>query len=586
MKKANIRKFISENKFVSENNFISKNEFISKNNFISRNNFISENKELIGLLLLFLIVRGISMLRYHLPFWDEAVYIGIGKYIYSWGGIGLWEDIRPLVFPIVLGFFMFLKIPLQYLEIVPIFFSLGTIILTYTVSKRFFGKTVGLLSTVFLLITPVFHLYSYYYLTEIPSTFFGLLAIYLFLQSRYFWSGIVAGIAFMTKFPQGLIFLALFILISAEFMIFDKGKNNNKNNKNKKNNTITNSINNTTSKNNIDNTTSKNNITNNITNNKNSNNTNNKKIIKKIIANKIFIYSLGFLIILFAFLIFNIIMYDDGNVIASSLHTFINARYHEMNPFQSIGITSIGTWLYNYLYYLIELVKSNYVLIFFIIGAISGAISIIFRKNIFRIKEIQKYLPIILPLLFLLLYFSIIPNKQLRFSLTFLPYFCVLCAIGASEAYAFFKNRILKVFIILLVVSLLITAVLTDVKYFSWKTKAEPAIVPELYATLPPDKTVLTSDPVFSVYSNDKFIPYYYSAEIAVAKYDINFIYDIYLNQSDIIIFNTGSLVCIENDIYCTNSVETIKAKINKNKLIRKYDYGSDTYYIYETIKN
>ncbi|MEM4259612.1 MAG: glycosyltransferase family 39 protein [Candidatus Woesearchaeota archaeon] len=497
---------------------------------------ISQNKGLIGLLFLFLVVRAISILRYHLPFWDEAVYIGMGKYIYSWGQIGLWEDIRPLVFPIVLGFFILIKIPLQYLEIVPISFSFGAIVLTYVISKRLFRKKVAFLSTLFLLITPVFYLYSYYYLTEIPSIFFALLTIYLFLKSKYFWSGIFTGIAFMTKFPQGLIFFALFVIMSSEILIFDKKKK-----------------------------------------------TNNEKITKKIKANNLFIYILGFSIILFIFLIFNIMMYNNGNLITSAFHTFINARYHELNPFQTIQIIGIGGWAYNYLYYIIELIKSNYLLLFFFIGIIS----IIFRKNTFgtKEKEIQKYSLIILPMLFLLLYFSIIPNKQLRFSLTFLPYFCILSALGAVKLYDFFKNRIIKIFVVLLLIFLSLNAIRTDINYCAWKPQTEPAIIKELYSTLPPNKTVLTSDPVFSVYSDDKFIPYYYSAEIAIMKYDINFIYDIYLNQSDIIIFNNNSLLCIEKDIYCKNSIEKIKAKINKNKLVREYDYGSDTYYIYETIK-
>ena len=41
--------------------------------------------------------------RYHFVLWDEAVYIGIGKYIWSAGNIGLWEEIRPLGLTFLFG---------------------------------------------------------------------------------------------------------------------------------------------------------------------------------------------------------------------------------------------------------------------------------------------------------------------------------------------------------------------------------------------------------------------------------------------------------------------------------------------------
>ena len=37
--------------------------------------------------------------------WDSSVYIGMGKYIYSSGELGLYEASRPLIWPLILGFF-------------------------------------------------------------------------------------------------------------------------------------------------------------------------------------------------------------------------------------------------------------------------------------------------------------------------------------------------------------------------------------------------------------------------------------------------------------------------------------------------
>ena len=41
----------------------------------------------------------IILTTFHLIGWDEAVYLGMGKYIYSGGAIGLFEEIRPLGLP-------------------------------------------------------------------------------------------------------------------------------------------------------------------------------------------------------------------------------------------------------------------------------------------------------------------------------------------------------------------------------------------------------------------------------------------------------------------------------------------------------
>ena len=43
--------------------------------------------------------------------WDSAVYLGMGKHIYSLGEVGLWESSRPLIWPLILGFLiLYLKI--------------------------------------------------------------------------------------------------------------------------------------------------------------------------------------------------------------------------------------------------------------------------------------------------------------------------------------------------------------------------------------------------------------------------------------------------------------------------------------------
>ena len=55
-------------------------------------------------LLVFSVVRLIHILtKFHFILWDEAVYIGIGKFMFSYGSAGLFEIIRPLGLPLILG---------------------------------------------------------------------------------------------------------------------------------------------------------------------------------------------------------------------------------------------------------------------------------------------------------------------------------------------------------------------------------------------------------------------------------------------------------------------------------------------------
>lgn len=154
--------------------------------------------------------------------WDSAVYLGMGKSIFSSGNSGLWEASRPLVWPAVLGFIWKIGLsPVIFGKLIGIIFSIGCIYLTYLIGKECFNHKVALLASFFVAFTPVFFLESSKLLTGIPSTFFGLAAFYLFFKKRYFYAGLFAGLAFMTRFLQLLIFIFLIV-----FLIFISVKKN------------------------------------------------------------------------------------------------------------------------------------------------------------------------------------------------------------------------------------------------------------------------------------------------------------------------------------------------------------------------
>ena len=143
--------------------------------------------------------------------WDSAVYLGIGKYVYSSGNSGLFEASRPLVLPLVLGLFWKLGLDaLLFGKIVAIMSSIGIIFLTYLISKRLFNEKVGLIAALLLAFFPAYFLFSNIFQTEILSAFFMIFGVYMFVKKKHGFSGFFLGIAFMTRFYQ--IFAATAIL--------------------------------------------------------------------------------------------------------------------------------------------------------------------------------------------------------------------------------------------------------------------------------------------------------------------------------------------------------------------------------------
>ncbi len=168
-------------------------------------------------MLFFLLIKIFHLMNQKGMSWDSAVYIGMGKYIFSLGKIGLWESSRPLVWPIFLGFLWKIGLNLVVFgKILGLMFSLGCIYLVYLIGKRAFNEKVALLSVFFVAFNPVFLFYSSSTLTGIPSLFFSLLSIYLFVKNRYFLSGLFVSLSCMTRFLQ------LFILIPFIFILYKK----------------------------------------------------------------------------------------------------------------------------------------------------------------------------------------------------------------------------------------------------------------------------------------------------------------------------------------------------------------------------
>lgn len=180
-----------------------------------------KNKERLvyALVLIFVIIKFAVALQFHPADWDEAVYAGMGKHVYSLGASGLWEEIRPLGLPLLLGAVWKSGFPFAFFsEIMMAAFAAGTIVLTYLIAKRLFNDTTGLFAALLVAGSPLFFRQSSLFLTEIPSTFFALASLYFMIRKKEVAAGTFAGIAAMFKFPHLLLIGALSAPLLAEYL--------------------------------------------------------------------------------------------------------------------------------------------------------------------------------------------------------------------------------------------------------------------------------------------------------------------------------------------------------------------------------
>ena len=181
---------------------------------------IDSKKRLFWLLILaFVLVKSLLAFKSHAVIWDEAVYFGMGKFIYSAGAAGMWEAIRPLGLPVLLGAVWKAGLPAFFAEILVIAFAAGSVFLTYLTAKEIFNESVGLMAALLVAGTSVFFQQSSLFLTEIPSTFFAMMAIYMLAKDRLALGSAFAFAAAMFKFPHFLMLPALFILPAFRFYL-------------------------------------------------------------------------------------------------------------------------------------------------------------------------------------------------------------------------------------------------------------------------------------------------------------------------------------------------------------------------------
>ncbi len=487
-----------------------------------------QNKQLQPLLLilaLFVAAKAAFLLRYHLPIWDEAVYLGMGKYIYSLGGSGLWEILRPPALPLITGLIWKLQLPHVLIsEIITVAFGAGSIAMCYLISNKLFNKRVAVLAAALLAASPLFFLYSSYVLTEVPSLFFVLATIYFFINKRYYLCGASAALAMLFKFPNGLVLAAIAAAV----------------------------------------------------------------IIPRLISQKSQLWPLikisaAFFLVSLPFLVFNYVFYRPftSNPFDAIFRPFILGAWHQSNPAKAITDP-----LLNYSFYAIEVFKQHFVFVLAIVAAF------LFWKR----KWFSDSGKLLLASYFVIYaaYFTYIQNKDERFLILFLPAICIFAAASFFEVLKFSRSINLKparslalVAVITLLLLSFAVAIYKDYHFYSWRPSSEPAVASELYksvSTLGIKGAVLTSEPVFAAYSNNRFFTYYFTSFQGIPQ-ELKALNEWEQNKTfEAVIYSPQTLSCPLGDFECEIAKANMYDYMQSNFLMvfnGSYYDGQVSYYVF-----
>jgi hypothetical protein len=385
-----------------------------------------------------------------------------------------------------------------------------------------------MISAFILTITPLFFLYSSYVLTGIASTFFALLALYTYFSKENLkLVGLFCGLTFLFRFPQGLLLIAILLslFINESIKIHSL-----------------------------------------------------KKTIKKLtisLQKEYLPFLTAFFFTILPFLIFNFLLYRPytTKVYHAIFRPIILSFSHQSNP-----LHSVSSFFQNIYYYLNHLINENLLFVFLFISIM------FFFKN----KEYKNYraTTLLVTAMIYWVYFTLILNKQYRFSLIFLPYFAILAAYGITSVLEFLKNKkdYLKYFSYFILLIFAIFSIMQSVdlidSQFGWRNPEEFPITTEFYKYfLNKDSInpILTTDPVHSAYSNNKYIPFYFSVNEGASIYIAN------RNKAGAVIYSPNSFVCYSKE--CEKKLNALFSDIRKRfNLIFEEQYGDRTYYIFEKI--
>lgn len=176
---------------------------------------------LLSILSIALLLRLSYLLLQPALWWDTHIYFGMAKYLFSGGSVGIWEIFRAPLHPLLLGVFWKLGLPLLAVgKAWDVLLGLGLVAITYKIAMKGYSKPVAGIAALIVATIPMLLRFTGIVLSELLAIMLALAGLAFFLYKKNIpglvLSGILLGLSFLTRFPQGLFFAG--VLVTLFFM--------------------------------------------------------------------------------------------------------------------------------------------------------------------------------------------------------------------------------------------------------------------------------------------------------------------------------------------------------------------------------
>ncbi|MFB6204402.1 MAG: glycosyltransferase family 39 protein [Candidatus Nanohaloarchaea archaeon] len=138
--------------------------------------------------------------------WDSAIYVGMGKYLFTGGSTGLWEVFRPPLLPVVAGALWKIGMPsIGFTRLLALAFSFTGAGAVYFMVRDLYTKREAVTTVTLLLSSSLYFWYSNMLLTGLPASMLLFASLYLVEKENYMAGGALGGLAFLMRFPAAVV---------------------------------------------------------------------------------------------------------------------------------------------------------------------------------------------------------------------------------------------------------------------------------------------------------------------------------------------------------------------------------------------
>lgn len=180
-------------------------------------NILQKHRLLCVTLIAAVLARLVFLFDYHEIWWDSGVYFGMAKYLWSGGTAGLWEHIRPVLWPAIIGSAWWLKLNMVvFARALEFLLGIPSTILVYALGRKWFSQRAAVIAGIVWAFSSIVFYLGFHEYVELPAVTLALASVFAFTSRRHFLAGLLAGLALLMKFPEGIFIVVLGITVVAE----------------------------------------------------------------------------------------------------------------------------------------------------------------------------------------------------------------------------------------------------------------------------------------------------------------------------------------------------------------------------------